>query len=306
MKLSDLGERKIIDKIWKIIGKEENYDDCAIIDKGNNFLLLTTDFIGEGTHFLKNSDFFKVGKFLSAINLSDIAAMGGIPEIFMVSMFFPGDFELENLENLVKGMLSILRDFNVEYRGGDLKESNIVGMSGFALGHVEKDKILKRRGAREGDYISVTGELGKQASGYILWKNGHEEGFNYILDVYPRIKEGRKIAGMATSCMDLSDGINSTILQMEKINKLGFKIDFDSLPVHKLAYEVSEDFHIPLEKLVLDFGGEYELFFTSQKKLIGKIIGEVTGEKSKIIGKKKIEGGIGYEHFGKTLDKIGR
>ena len=299
MKLSEIGEREIIDRIWKIVGRNEDYEDCVVVERGDYFLLISTDFIGEGTHFPRSTDFFKVGRFLSSINLSDIAAMGGIPQFFMTSMFFPGDFEMEELENLVRGMLSILREFNVEFRGGDLKESKIAGMSGVIVGKVERDKILRRKGAKVGDYISVTGELGKQASGYILWKNGHEEGVDILLDVYPRIKEGREIAGKATSCIDLSDGINSAIIQMEKINNLGFEIDFDSLPISKLAYEVSEDYNIPLEELALNFGGEYELFFTSQKRLIGTVIGEVS-EKSKKIG------GKGYEHFSKTLDKIGR
>ncbi len=303
MKLSSLGERGVIDRIWEVIGRRMEYDDCSIVEKGDEYLLLTTDFIGEGTHFMPEWDFSQIGRFFASINLSDIAAMGGKPQYFMASMFFPREFEMENLENFIKGMMEILKKYNVEYLGGDMKESKIAGMSGIALGVVDKDKILKRRGAKIGDGIYLTGSLGRQAAGYYLWKNGFEEGWKYLLDVEPRILEGRELAGKASSCMDLSDGLLHTIQQMERINSLGFNIQFDELPIHPLAYEVSEDLKIPLETLVLSFGGEYELFFTSPSFILGKEIGIVDRIGGIWKDGKRIEG-EGYAHFSKALDKI--
>ena len=300
MEISALGERETIDRIWKIVGKEENYDDCAYLDRGNYYQLITTDFIGEGTHFFKDWNARKIGRFFASINLSDIAAMGGLPEIFMASMFFPKSTSFEFVEEFVKGMVEILNDFKVSYRGGDLKESRIIGFSGIALGNVEKSRIMLRKAINGDEGVYVTGELGKQAAGYFLWKNGIEDGANYILDVYPRIKEGREISKIARACMDLSDGLASTLAFMRN-GDYGLDIDFDSIPIHKLAYEVSEDYNVPLEYLATGFGGEYELVYTSQKKILGKEIGVV----SKKIGiwkdGKKIEG-EGYAHFGKALE----
>ncbi len=303
MRLSSLGERAVIDRIWEVIGEREEYDDCSVVEERNKYILLTTDFIGEETHFMQEWDFFQIGKFFASINLSDIAAMGGIPKYFMASMFFPRQFEMENLENLITGMMEILKRHQVKYLGGDMKESKIAGMSGIAMGVVEKEKILRRRGAKTGDGIYLTGSLGKQAAGYYLWKNGYKEGWKYLLDVEPRIPEGRKIAGKASSCMDLSDGLLHTVQQMEKINSLGFRIDFDELPIHPLAYEVSEDLKIPLETLVLSFGGEYELFFTSSNHIFGREIG-VVDRTGGIWKDGKIIEGEGYAHFSKALDKI--
>jgi len=302
MKLSSLGERGIIDEIWRILDRNIEYDDCAIIE-GEEYTLITTDFIGEGTHFMDDWEYFIIGKFFASINLSDIAAMGGKPEFFLASMFFPQDFELEKLGQLIKGMEKQLRKYEVKYLGGDMKEAKIAGMSGIAVGKVEKDKILRRKGAKMGEGIYLTGELGKQAAGYYLWKNGYEEGWKYLLEVEPRIKEGRKLAGKASSCMDLSDGLLHTLQQMEKTNNLGFRVDFDTLPIHPLAYEVSEDFHIPLELLALSFGGEYELLFTSTSHILGKEIGVVEKNGGIWRNGKKI-GGEGYAHFSKALDKI--
>jgi thiamine-monophosphate kinase len=244
-----------------------------------------------------------IGRFFASINLSDIAAMGGIPQFFLSSMFFPKDFEFEKLSDLVKGMEEQLQKYGVTYLGGDLKESKIAGMSGIALGKVEKGKILRRRGAKIDEGVYITGALGKQAAGYYLWKNGHEDGWKYLLDVEPRILEGRELAGRASTCMDLSDGLWHTLEQMEKINNIGFKIDFDEIPIDHLAYEVSEDFGIPLEILVLSFGGEYELFFTAQSRILGREIGRVAEEGGVWKDGKRI-GGEGYAHFSKALDKI--
>ncbi len=304
MHLGDLGERRIIDRIWERIGRAENYDDCVYLERGDKYLLLTTDFIGEGTHFMREWDMKMVGRFFASINLSDIAAMGGIPEIFMASMFFPRDFSVDKLEEFVDGMVQLLQDFNVSYRGGDFKESRVAGMSGIAVGSVEKDRILRRKGAQIDDGIYITGPLGRQAAGYYLWKRGVADGYRYLLDVYPRIEEGRKLGGRATSCMDISDGLSSTVQQMQRINGLGFRIDFDSIPVHPLALEVSEDYGIPLESLVLEFGGEYELLFTSPGHILGREIGVVVKEDGGIYRDGRLVGGEGYEHFSALLDKI--
>ncbi len=304
MQLSDLGEREAIDRIWKVAGRAMPYDDCVYVASEDKYTLYTMDFIGEGTHFIREWNAALIGSFFASINLSDIAAMGGIPEFFMASMFFPRDASVNFLESFVRGMLSLLDKFNVPYYGGDFKESRNMGMTGFAVGHVEKDKILRRDKLNYGEGVFLTGPLGKQAAGYILWKKGHEEGVKYILDVIPRIHEGRSIAGMGSACMDLSDGILAAVRFLRN-SKYGIRIDFDELPVHPLAYEVAEDYKIPLISL-LTFGGEYELIYTASTRVLGREIGKVVDLRSAGLwkGNKRVEG-EGYAHFGKALEKTG-
>ncbi len=305
MNLRSLGERAIIDRIWAVLGEKQDYDDCSVIEKNEEeYLLLTTDYIGESTHFKFDWDAYLIGKFFASINLSDIAAMGGVPKAFMAAMFFSRDTEMDFVEQLVKGMHETISKYEVSYLGGDFKESRAAGLCGFAVGEVEKGRIIRRKGAAKGNAIFITGPVGKQAAGYILWKNGHPEGVEYLLDVTPRIYEGRKIGGIATAGMDLSDGLSASLKQMEKINGVPFHIDFEEIPVSPLAYEVHEDYNIPLEYLILEFGGEYELLYTSNIGIVGKEIGMV-GEKSGVwLGDKRIETGEGYEHFGEILGKI--
>ena len=304
MKLSEMGERRIIDSVWKEFGQRIDYDDCSYILRDNIYELFTTDFIGEGTHFLRHWNAERIGRFFAAINLSDIAAMGGVPKLFMASMALPGDVEHNFLMDFVRGMKEMLNRFGVRYLGGDMKESGLLSFSGFAIGEVEEDKILLRRRVEGGQKVFLTGELGKQAAGYILWRSGREEGIEYLLDVNPRIEEGRGVAGVGTAAMDLSDGIFSAIKFMGN-EELGIRVDLDSLPISKLALEVSEDYGIPMEK-ILSFGGDYELIYTSHRGVVGKEVGEVVEKGLSGIwrGGRRVKGGE-YAHFGKALDEIG-
>ena len=293
MKLRDVGERRIIDAIWEKIGERIEYDDCAFVLRGDIYDLYTTDFVGEGTHFIKDVNPFTLGKFVAAVNLSDIAAMGGIADHFLLSAFMPAEIEMEFLEEFIKGLHYALKEHSVKYLGGDMKESAIVGFSGFAVGHVERDKILLRKNPRLGDIVAVTGPLGKNAAAYYLWSMGLAD-FEDVLEVEPRMREGRELAGRAHAAMDTSDGIIAAAVQMQEASGLGFRIDFENLPVHPLTMEVVEDYDVSLLDL-LAFGGEYELIYTAERRIIGHEIGEVTEEKEDY-------GGRGYESFGKALD----
>ncbi len=293
MKLGDIKERNAIDMIWEIYGKKEEYDDCAIVENGKDYLLFTTDFVGEGTHFLPSSDPTLVGKFMVDVNLSDIAAMGGVPDYFMASMFFPANKEEEYVGKIIKGLKNELGRFGVRYLGGDLKESKITGFSGFAIGHVNREKILRRKGSKKGEKIYLTGPLGEKGALYVLWKDGRAE-FDEILKIEPRVEEGLKLSGNASACMDTSDGLFSVLREMQNANNLGFNVNIEDIPIHKIALEVAEDYKIKIEDL-LRFGGEYELVYTASERILGYEIGEVVEEKIDY-------GGKGYESFGKALD----
>lgn len=289
-----MGERKIIDSLWNDVGDRIDYDDCAYFPRGEIYELVTTDFVGEGTHFVEEVSPHVLGEFIAGVHLSDVAAMGGVADYFLLSAFMPGDTEYDFLRDLIKGLVKRLREYDVRYLGGDLKESKMAGFSGFAVGHVEKNKILRRIGAKIGEIIGVTGPLGKNAAAYYLWNMGMVE-FDEVLKISPRMREGRVLAGRASVAMDTSDGIISSIAQLQVVNNLGFSIDFENLPVHPLAMEVVEDYDVSLTDL-LNFGGEYELIYTSDKRILGYEIGEVVKSVLNY-------GGFGYESFSEALDK---
>ena len=294
MKLKELGERAVIDEIWSALGEKIDYDDCAFIEQGTRYQLFTTDFAGEGTHFISDVAPYTLGEFIAGANISDIAAMGGVPEFFMLSAFMPRDKDLDFIKGVVKGIKHMLDKYNIAYLGGDLKESTITGFAGFAIGHVEKNKIIRRAGASVGDKIFISSPLGKNAAHYYLWKEGLEN-FEKVLEIAPRVKEGRILAGKAHAGMDTSDGLISALYQLQELNNLGFKVRLDDVPLHPKAEEVMEEFHISARAL-LESGGDYELLYTSSEHILGYEIGEV-------VEKKLDYGGKGYESFSKTLDQ---
>ncbi len=264
MMLSELGERNIINNIRKIYDYKWVDDDCSYFLEKNKYILITVDSISKSMHIPDHVDPVKVGYFLAAITLSDIAAMGGIPRYFMSALTLPKNMDTKDLKKIEIGIAKCLDKYNTMMIGGDCKEGTELVMSGIGIGEVNKKRILKRDGMKVGDILCVTNYLGKNSAGYYLWKlKNSKEGAEKLLEVEPRIEEGLIISRHgATAAMDLSDGIYSSISQLKKITGLGFLIDFSKIPVSPLAKKVNEELGISIEELTLNYGGDYELLFT--------------------------------------------
>lgn len=314
MILGGLGERSIIAMIRKQYGYEWADDDAAVIDNGNKYMLITTDSISEKSHMPKGASFYSVGYFFAALNLSDIAAMGGTPKYFMTAFTLPRSMKAGDLIQLEKGMKACLDRYGVKLIGGDLKQDTTINLSGTAIGDVIKGKILRRNGVKKNDVLCVTGRLGKNAAAYRMWKRtGKRRWAELLIDIEPRIREGRLLSDYgASSAIDLSDGVFSAVSQLSRINRLGFEIDYSKVPVHNLAKKVGKELGLDIEDLALGFGGEYELLFTIQGNRLAKLklagrrigieiseIGIAKGRKCVLIkdGKAKEIRSRGYEHF---------
>jgi thiamine-monophosphate kinase len=322
VKLRDLGERKAIDSIRKIlqgggadVGKRQ--DDCAVMDFGEEYLLLTTDMISRATHIPDAATPWQIGWHAAAVNLSDIAAMGGMPIGLAVSLGIPRDCNEEMLLAIMEGIEVCAQTFGTSIVGGDTKEAGDITIAGCAVGKVPKSEVLFRRGAKPGDLIGVTGELGRAASAYhVLQSNpGDESAVKNLLEILPRIREGIALGKThaVTSCMDISDGLSSSIHQLSQLNGTGYAVDFSKLPVANEVREISRSLNLCLEEPVLYFGGDYELLFTVKEGEWDNVndslkdtgtsatwVGEVTEEKKNILIKdgvlKELEN-RGFEHF---------
>ncbi|MDE1768561.1 MAG: hypothetical protein KGH62_04275, partial [Candidatus Micrarchaeota archaeon] len=189
-----------------------------------------------------------------------------------------------------------------------------INLTGVAIGTVAKKNILRRDGVRKGDVVCVTGSLGKNGAGYYMWKKtGLRRWAELLLDIEPRIDEGVLIAKSgATAAIDLSDGLFSAILQLSKINRCGFEIDYPKVPIHYAAKSAGISTGVNVEDIALNFGGDYELLFTIQKSKLNhllseakkngirvSVIGKVAGRKCMLVkdGKKVGIRKAGYEHF---------
>lgn len=258
----NLGEREIIDIL---AGKDRDIDDCAVLKCGDMDLLLSTDLITRATHLPDGTPPFLAGKFFAALNLSDIAAMAGIPEGMLISISVSPEYDIQYMEEFYHGARYELSRYGATILGGDTKEGNDFTASGTIVGRQVPDLIRKRSDIGPGQQLFVTNSLGSAASGYIYYKYGtdKEYGIRQMLDIEPRISEAQKISkNGAKFMMDLSDGIYASIYQMYRDFGTGFRIYMEKIPVAHSVEEASRISGFSVEDITLSFGGDYELLFT--------------------------------------------
>ncbi len=324
--LSDLGERKAIQIITSILSSQDSPcgpgDDCAVIDFGKDYLLVTTDMISEKNHIPKGMSPYQIGWFLCAVNLSDLAAKGGTPLGLVVSCGLPKKTPETFLRELARGLHTCAVKYGMNIVGGDTKETREITLAGTAFGLVKKTEFMGRKGARSGDMVAVTGTLGKAGAGYaaLRYKIRDKRITQALFEPIPRLYEGRILAQShhVTSCMDLSDGLSSSLYQVAEINNVGFQIDLRKIPIAS-ELNILKKRGVRLDDIAmsLHFGGDYELLvtiprnkFEKTKKMIEKqgahlyLIGTVTKTK-KIVAKngerKTILENKGYEHFRQNI-----
>jgi thiamine-monophosphate kinase len=320
--LKNIGERAAIRHIEKILKKTKNNrgigDDCAAIDIGTDYLLVTTDMMSQQTHIPPQMTPFQMGWFLVAINLSDLAAKGGTPLGVVCSFGLPQTTSEQFLIKLTQGANACAVQYGTTIVGGDTKETTEITLCGTAFGTVKKNEFMPRKGSRPGDVLAVTGSLGKAGLGYHVLKKNHTEKklSKGLLEPQPRLTEGHLLAKLhtVTSSMDLSDGLSASLYQLQELNTIGFEIENNTLPLATgLNQHFKNSYGVDPYSLALHFGGDYELLVTIRPKQFHKTkkalenhgikltaIGVVTENKKIFLidnGKKKLLPNKGYEHF---------
>lgn len=279
--ISEYGEFSLIERLHHLLPKTINKDvlvdigdDCAVVQVDpNRALLLTCDIQVQDRHFrLENTGVYQLGRRTMAVNLSDIAAMGGRPLYALVSLGLPPDLQVNDYERLFEGMRDELKEFQAFIIGGNLAQTEKELVIDITLvGEVHPSHFVERRGARIGDRIYLTGEVGASAAGfYLLQKYGpaYPNKFEALVEKHrlpqARIALGQKLAQqkMASAMIDVSDGIASDLYHICQMNRVGAEIVFDQLPLPAQLAEVSELCHIDRHKLCLHSGEDYELLFT--------------------------------------------
>jgi len=308
VKLSQIGEFGLIDLIARREPKLKSTvigigDDAAVLKyqapstKGQEkYQLITTDTLVENVHFkLKQTSFFDLGYKTLAVNISDIAAMGGFPTHALVTIGLPKRVSVEQVRQLYNGINKLAGRYKIDIVGGDtIASPKAVVVSITLLGEVEKDCLLTRSRARPGDLILVTGSFGGPAA--LKFELGTR-------NLELRTQEARMIAKthLATAMIDSSDGLVRSVLEICKASKVGARIYEDQVPIAKGA----------TLKQALYGGEEYELVFTVNKKYLSKImdklskvsvVGEIVakGRRVKLVdsyGRMKALKSGGYEHF---------
>ena len=280
-KLSDLGERAVVAQVLRILDRGHPIGlghDIGVAEWGDDYLVVTTDVLNAKTHVPPGATPEQVGWYSVASNLSDIAASGARPLGFLAALSLPGSLDLEYLRGLARGMDACAREFGIAVLGGDTKEADAVSIAGTAFGRVARSKILLRRGARKGDAVVVTGELGRSAwaADQLRADPSSPRALDVLLRPYPRIAEGTRFSesGGVTSCIDISDGLGVTLAELGEMSGVSFAIDGSSLPVYGPLRDMPAD---RVREGALYYGGDYELVATVRPDAVEALLGPLRG-----------------------------
>lgn len=291
-------------------------DDCAVMPSGNGELLFSTDLLMEGVHFLRDeSSAEDIGWKAAAVNLSDIAAMGGTPVATFLSIALPKDAQGGWAERFIEGYAQISRLYDVPLLGGDTTSSlRDIAVNVGILGRCPSGKRAMRSGAKPGETIYVTGHLGDSAGGLQAILKGIDR--NDMVQTLiahhkrpvPRVNEGRALmdSGKVGAMMDISDGIASDLRHIMKASGVGAVVRLDRLPCSRQLLDVCKEHGWDIYELATSGGEDFELLLTGPEGLENELdiplypIGHITsGNELKwtIDNEEADQEFIGYKHF---------
>ncbi len=341
-KISDLGEKKLIKRLLE---KSQKYpfksiffdqlsfksrsDDAAILNFGENYLVVTSDLLIQSTHFPIQMTPQQIGKKLVTVNVSDLAAMGAESLGIIVAMALPPDLMVSDFDEILEGILKACEHYQMALIGGDTNESSELTLCGTCLGTVAKDYVMMKSGAQVGDIIAVTGYLGLAAAGFeILFDDElklrelnptfKELALKRALEPDAQLNKGILLSktGFVTSATDITDGLLSELGELIQANQnnVGMIINEDEIPIPKEIFEIAGKIGKDPLEMALSYGEDFEILLTIRKNKFLELkdkfslykIGYVTstGQIQMIDkeGKTNILISKGYEHF-KNYDK---
>jgi len=328
MKVSELGEFGLIDLLAKIApqgGPEHRMlvgigDDAAAWRGDDSTVLATTDAMVEGVHFAAGTPWRELGWKALAVNLSDIAAMGGEPRYALVNLSLPGTTEVDDVAQLYRGMADLANQHRVAIVGGNITSAPVIMIALTVIGRGLKEGLLRRSAAVPGERIAVTGYLGSSAARLKMLTNSLKltpEIAAFLKKAHlrqqPRISEGQALARRGVrAAIDISDGLLADLGHVCAASKVGAIVRVRTVPIHPL---VQEAFGKEALKMALTGGEDYELLFTASERIIDDVkaslgadcpvtvIGEI-GDGTGVVllgedGKPYHIDGHGWDHFQK-------
>lgn len=281
-------EFELISKlIQPIAGKNSQglKDDCAFF----NGYCITKDVLIAGVHFYASDEPSRLAQKALRVNLSDLAASGAEPFGFMLGLALPKGTEEKWLKSFFKGLKKDIEEYNFQLLGGDtVYHDGEITISVTAIGKAKKP--ITRKGAKVGDNIFVSGKIGGGFLGLMDKMEGKKR--SKAIDKYelpePQVKLGTKLHGIATSCIDISDGLLADLNHICEESGVGAELNSDSIPL----FDKHSDLYLQITG-----GDDYELLFTSKKANVAGCykIGKITKGSGLKLDGKAIEP-AGFEH----------
>lgn len=298
-------------------------DDVAVIEMGKKALLLTTDILIEDIHFERSwTNPYLLGKKALAVNLSDIAAMGGTPKYFLITLGLPKTVPISYVAHFYRGLREMTRRYQVDLVGGDTSLSQKITINICLIGEGTKENLLFRNGAKVGDDLYVSGTLGDSALGLKILqdKSNPKKPAGLIkkhLSPTPRLELGQALGRkkIASAMIDVSDGLLSDALHILEESKVGARILENHIPLSSLYRRWINAYSKHFYQIALSGGEDYELLFTASPKWKATIqslarslnvpitcVGEILPQKEGVQligkgGKKAVLNGLGFDHF---------
>ena len=336
MKVSEVGEFGLIDRLAGMIesARDEDTpawqrlvmgigDDAACWHSDKGIMLATSDCLVEGSHFRSGlSSWEDLGWKALAVNLSDIAAMGGTPQYALIALTLPGDMEVSAVTNFYRGVIQLAIETKIAIIGGNISSSPLFSVTITILG-TSSGPILLRRTARCGDKVAVTGYLGGAAACLKMLENNLEFNPDVTISLRralfhpcPRLATGLVLAaeGIKTA-IDISDGLISDLGHICQASQVAARIETERIPV---LPAVKKSFGSRALKLALSGGEDYELLFTGSIETIERVktktelsvttIGEIIEGQSGQVSIIDAQGSpldlsqVGWDHFARHKD----
>lgn len=321
MKLSDLGEFGLIDKLRAWLPKADADvgigDDAAVVRvRDGASLVATTDALVDGVHFrLDWSQAADVGFKAVSVNVSDLAAMGAEPRWLLVSLCAPPDLSEETVHGLYGGMIEAGAMYGTEVIGGDTVRAKQLVITVAALGELDGEPML-RSSAKVGDVLAVTGALGRAAAGVnLLMSNDPSrvvpEDAMACIDAHrrpvARVREASKLrAAGVRAALDISDGLASDARRLAEESDVGVELEEKLVPIAPEALSVAEDRGWDAVQMVLGGGEDLELLVAARASVVESLgllpIGRVVSDGVWLVrdGEREPLRSGGYDHFSRS------
>ena len=312
--LFEVGERKLIEIARGICRRGPHVrvgigDDAAVIDLDRRrCLVVTTDLLVARTHFPPSTTSRQMGHKAVVANLSDLAAMGAKPLALVFSTGLPRGLKRGFVEDLIRSMDAVARKYGAYVVGGDLGEADDIVIAGAAFGLVDRREILTRAGAKPGDLIGITGQLGAASAGLeILMKKipraGYERLIKAQLEPIAKVREGMLLArsGQVTSAIDVTDSLAANLWQLARESGVKLIVDRAKVPAHPLVEGFAAYHGRDADDFLLYGGEDFELLFTVRQRGWGKVLRAL-----KRVGTRATQIGFVAEGRGVFIQRDGR
>ena len=323
--LRDIGEFGFIDRISKLLSTSPEViegvgDDCAVLHVGDRTLLVTCDLSIENVHFRRASAVPEdIGWKAAAAALSDIAAMGGVPQFLLTSVAAPAETDAEELESVSRGMIDVARHCGAVVVGGDVTRSTDgIVLDVMVIGEAPEGRYKLRSGAKPGDMLAVTGWPGRSAAGLEALEKGIDAPALHRAHLHPepRIREGQWLSARddVHAMIDVSDGVIQDAAHLCERSGLGVAMTSASVAVDPELVTLCSETGRSIQDYVFTGGEAYELAFAIDPATCGETLAAfrdefglpvvILGEFSDAFEGVLIDGEPptekGFEHFSST------